>query len=564
MFKKSQRPVGTRSRGWTPLIIIVLALAGGALAQAVAPATSYQLANIASAFFLLLAAAVAFWQWMRFFPQSFLLRWSPLLVVGLGLAGVLMMYEIVGVDGELIPQLRRRSAPPVALPQQAQGSPELIAQQWTLVVDDRGYSGFLGRRRDGKLPHREFSTRWGQQPPELVWKQPIGAGSAGVAVARAVETQTDVVLDDSEQQPERWLGYTLEQREASDSQPASEWVSCYELSDGQLLWHHEEPGYHSHFLGDVGPRSTPTIDAAGRVFAQGATGKVWCLDGLSGELLWRVDLLEIAGISQEESEEHVLWGRSGSPLWVDDLVIVPLGGSPQQPAGTRSLIALDAASGETRWISGEQQISYASPVLATIAGVRQVLSVNQDSVSGTAVEDGKVLWTAPWPGKSNANASCSNPLPLPGDRVLLSKEYGGGAKLLQIELLGETWQASTIWEENRLLKTKFTNAVAVDPVAYGISNGTLECVDLENGTKLWAQGRRERFGHGHLLLVEDVLLSSTDTGEIALVALDIEGYQELGRFQAIEGKTWNPPTVLSNYVLLRNGYEMALWRLPLR
>jgi outer membrane protein assembly factor BamB len=339
-------------------------------------------------------------------------------------------------------------------------------------------------------------------------------------------------------------------------------VVCYDLADGTPLWQYEEPGRHANPMGDVGPRTTPTIDGDGRLYAQGATGKVWCFEAITGALLWKVDLLELADIDQGTFEEHVPWGRSGSPLRVEDLVVLPLGGAPQSPRGTRSLVALDAASGEVRWTSGGHQISYASPVVATIGGVRQIVAVDEDFVSGTGLEDAEELWSEPWPGKSNQGANCSNPIVFPDGRVLVSKEYGGGAKMFRVERSGDRWETEVLWEDHRVLKTKFTNAVVDGGYAYAISNGTMECVDLSDGSRQWRQGRGQRVGNGHLVLVEDALVSSTEQGGIVLVERTPAEYRERGRFSAIEGKTWNPPTVFSNYVLLRNGREMALYRLP--
>ncbi len=131
---------------------------------------------------------------------------------------------------------------------------------------------------------------------------------------------------------------------------------------------------HQNPLGGVGPRSTPTIEGD-LVYAQGATGTLWCVNWTTGETIWSVDLLKEAGWDQTASEEAISWGRAGSPLLVDGLCVVPFGGpSENEQDGAQ----LDCAAMRSRARSvgppDQDQISYASPGLLTLAGSRQIVS----------------------------------------------------------------------------------------------------------------------------------------------------------------------------------------------
>lgn len=532
-------------RPWGVWIAGALLLLTG-LAQGVAPATDRQIANIASAALLLAAlVSLAVW-WVRRWRASPWVRWTPLVAFSLAAAAAAVVWKPIGVSGEFLPQFAYRFAERAAPPAPSR---ELSADgiDWSVGAND--FPGFLGPNRDGRIAERRFATEWQQQPPKLRWRQPIGAGWSGIAVAGSAEAAAGGAGP---------FGFTLEQR------GEEEWVTCYDLSDGTLIWHHAERAKHYNPLGGLGPRSTPTLSSDGRVYAQGATGVVRCLDGRDGRLVWRVDLLEVAGIDQTTSEASVTWGRAGSPLLVDDLAVVPLGGDAQSSEGVHSLIALDAATGATRWIGGDHQISYASPVLATLAGVRQILTADEASVAGHAPEDGRVLWTHGWPGSSSGSATCSNPVPVGVDQVLLSKGYGGGALLLRLSAKSAgassaELSAEEVWKDRRVLKTKFTNVCVDGDYAYALSDGALECVHLPSGSRQWKQGRSGRFGQGQALIAGDVLVVLSEEGELALVALDPEAYRELARIQALEGKTWNPPTVVGNLFVLRNAREVAVW-----
>ena len=121
-----------------------------------------------------------------------------------------------------------------------------------------------------------------------------------------------------------------------------ELVTCYELATGTPRWFHAVPARYQTVLGGVGPRATPTI-YEGRVYALGATGVLRCLDGATGRPVWSEDLLARIGVTPQEDPDAIAWGRANSPLFVDDLVVVPLGGPVKGP--WVSLAAFDKTTG---------------------------------------------------------------------------------------------------------------------------------------------------------------------------------------------------------------------------
>ena len=244
---------------------------------------------------------------------------------------------------------------------------------------------------------------------------------------------------------------------------------------------------------------------------------------------------------------------------VGDLVVVGAGGSAARRV---TVAAFDRLTGELRWEGGQRQVSMASPALATLAGQEQVLLVNENWASGHAVGDGRVLWEVEWPGMSNADASVSQAVPVPPDRVFLSKGYGGGAALHRLEPRGDgTFGTTELWHESRSLRTKLTNVAIRDGYVYGLSEGILECVSLETGERAWKGGR---YGHGQILMVDDLLLVLTEDGDLVLVEATPERSNSvLGRIEALRGHTWNNFALSGDIALVRNGQQAAAWRLPL-
>lgn len=411
-----------------------------------------------------------------------------------------------------------------------------VAEGWQQTPND--YPRFLGSGYWAEVEDVRLDTDWKASPPELVWKQPIGAGWSAFAI----------VGD---------YAVTQEQR------GADELVVCYRLSTGDVVWTHadkarHDPGNIQGGLGGIGPRATPTIHEQ-RIYTMGATGLVNCLDAETGEALWSHDMAEF-GL------QPLLWANSGSPLVVPDsnLVIVAGGVAEQSSGGENStLLAFDRATGDLVWRTGKPVTSYASPVYTVIAGEPQIIQVEESTVGGYRASDGKPLWQFDQPGSSSGAASCSQPIPLPGDRVLVSKGYSTGARLVQITRDGENWQAELIWEKP-VLKTKLANLVIRDGYAYGLDHTLLSCVEIESGKVKWKKRRRGGLGHGQIMLVGDKIFALSETGEGVLVDCNPEKYVELASLQMLseDGVTWNNPAVSGPLLVVRNNLEAACYRLP--
>nr|WP_231845838.1 PQQ-binding-like beta-propeller repeat protein [Rhodopirellula baltica] len=478
-------------------------------------------------------------------------------------AGTLLRFE--SFSGEMVPRFSWRfgnnETPALKVTPLAESDSDELAVEVQSSTEEGSWLGFLGNGRTGVMPEREFEIPTSADEITRRWDIGIGEGWSSFAVADGIAV-------------------TLEQRDEMEC------VTAYRLSDGQLLWLVEHEANHFQALGGGGPRSTPAIIPAtelspGRVYAQGATGTVWCLQLTDGEVLWKRDLIEITGWTIEESEQAISWGRSGSPLIVDNLCVLPLGGPASASDEGRSLIALDAATGETVWRSGDQQISYASAMIMTLGGKRQIVSVNEADITGHDIESGKILWSFPWEGKSNSGANCAAAMPAGENQFLIGKGYGGGSSLIQVTRVDnatnanddtskdassetETFVAEEIWHSSRVLKTKFNHTLVRDGIAYGLSNGALQAVEIESGKRLWEQSRRDRLGQGQAVLVEDVLVVQGEEGEVVLVAADPDDYQELIRIPALQHKTWNIPTVVDNLILIRNAHQAIALELPQR
>jgi outer membrane protein assembly factor BamB len=280
----------------------------------------------------------------------------------------------------------------------------------------------------------------------------------------------------------------------------------------------------------------------------GATGILNCLNAADGSRVWSRDTLADASAQNRE------WGDSCSPLVTAAHVIVSSGG-----ANGWSLVAYDKATGEIAWHAGDAPSAYASPILATLAGIPQILIVNGNSVVAHGPADGHILWEHPW---GDGNSICANPIVIGDNQVFLSTGYGYGCLLLEIERDAEgEIKVSEVWPLNRNMKFKFTNGVHRDGFVYGLDDGVLACLELKTGKRRWKSGR---YGHGQVLLVDDLLLIQAESGEVVLVRPDPKKLAEVARYPALTEKTWNNPALSGPYLLVRNDKQAACLRLPTR
>jgi outer membrane protein assembly factor BamB len=378
------------------------------------------------------------------------------------------------------------------------------------------WPGFRGPARDGVVRGVTIETDWSASPPAEMWRRPIGPGWSSFAVAGA-------------------LIYTQEQR------GDDEVVSAYNLATGKPVWRHQDRVRFWEANGGPGPRATPTL-ANGRVYTLGATGLLNALDAATGAKIWAQNAAADTGAKLPD------WGFSGSPLVLDDLVVVATSGV---------LAAYDAATGTRRWIGPDAGPGYTSPQLATIGGVQQILLMSGSGLASVNPADGKLLWQHDWPGYPIVQPSV-----VADDGVLIAANESSGTRRLAVTRGPGGWVAQERWTSNGL-KPWFNDFVVHKGHAYGFDGTILACIDLADGTRKWKGGR---YGGGQLVLLpdQDAMLVISEQGGLALVSATADGFREIARAAAIEGKTWNHPVVAGNVLLVRNGEEMAAFRLARR
>jgi outer membrane protein assembly factor BamB len=278
------------------------------------------------------------------------------------------------------------------------------------------------------------------------------------------------------------------------------------------------------------------------LYVVGPLGDVVCLETAGGKEVWRKHLAKDFGGSRPD------WGFAESPLVDGDRLVVTPGGRQ----GT--LVALNKQTGEKLWQSKEwtDDAQYASVVVAEHGGARQYIQLTMKSVAGVAADGGKLLWKAPFPGRT---AVITTPIFHDG-HVYVTAGYGVGCAVFKINAQGGKFSARQVYQ-NKVMKNHHGGVILHDGRVYGHSdNSGWTCQDFLTGKEVWQD--KEKLGKGSMTYADGMFYlrqEDGDNGTIALIEASPQGYKEHGRFEQPDrsGKnTWPHPVVAGGKLYIRD------------
>jgi outer membrane protein assembly factor BamB len=422
-----------------------------------------------------------------------------------------LTYQKTAPNYEALEKQRARQLEPQPA-RQSPGPGYLSSKQGDL---ESSWPGFRGPTRDGHYDESAILTNWPAGGLRLLWHQPIGGGYASFAVAED-------------------KAFTIEQRREEEV------IAAYNVETGGEIWTHRWKDKFSDSYAEDGPRATPAYSDR-KIYAFGAMGELRCLEAATGKATWSRNVLV------ENKGQVPAYGMAASPLIIEEKLIVLTG-----PGHGQSVACYDKRDGKIIWSALDDPMGYASPMLVTLAGEKQLIICAETRTLGLRPKDGNVLWEYPWRVLHDQNP-IAQPVMLGTNRFLLSAGYFTGCVAVEIARTGTSFVASKLWQ-NKNLKNKFTSSVFWQGHIYGLDEDILTCLDAETGERKWKEGR---YGYGQLLLASGHLIILSGDGELALVRATPERHEELARFPAIHGKTWNHPAIANGKIFVRNSAEMA-------
>ncbi len=391
---------------------------------------------------------------------------------------------------------------------------------------------------------------------QVAWRTPVRSGFAGPAVADG----RIFLLDWMEDPQSRTLDGT-------------ERVVALDEQTGAVLWTHE---WHTSYrmlmvTYAIGPRATPTVDGD-RVYVVGATGRLWCLDVETGEVVWHRDFVE------EYNTSVPTWGVSSAPLVDGDRLITIVGGEPDA-----LVVAFDKHTGEEIWRAVEvvQEMGYAQPVIYEAGGARQLIIWHPGALVSLDPVTGDAYWEQPWDVRSGLTVAT----PVRTANYLLVSQFFHGSLMMRLDT--DRPDATMLWKgsgrselpnETDGLHALITTSIILGDYIYGVdSYGELRGLDARTGERVWmsdAMTTQNRWGAAFMVRHDDRFFVNNEEGDLIIAQFTPEGYVELDRTTLIEPTSaaghratgprtrwnrivnWSHPAYANRHVIHRNDQEI--------
>ncbi len=336
-----------------------------------------------------------------------------------------------------------------------------------------------------------------------------------------------------------------------DNQADKETAHAADAASGKVLWSVPLDDTFKDNQYDPGPRSTPLVDGD-RVYVQSCRGEFRCLDILDGRTVWRVNFVQdFAAVFIGEkgtaagASRH---GYTGSAFIDGDNLLAAVGGREGA-----SVVCFDKRDGRVRWKSQSDPAGYSGPIVASPAGIKQVIAHTVEGTIGLRYENGELLWRVPM--KTSFGRHAATPLVF-GDLVLVGSHQAGTIGL-KISRQGDTCKASTAWREKRIA-INFSSPVLVNGYLYGLGPaGEMFCADAVTGKEKWSVeiSRGGNNAQAQFVVLGNNILALTDSGELILVAAEPKKARIVSRLQ-VAASTWCNPAYADGRLYLRDKDEL--------
>lgn len=390
---------------------------------------------------------------------------------------------------------------------------------------DQAWPQWRGPARAGVAPDFPARTTWPAAVGGPAWKVTVGLGHSSPVVS---EDRVYLFVREGEE----------------------EVLQAFELATGRPLWRQAYPAPYrvnpAAFSHGPGPKATPTF-AGGRVHTLGISGILSAHDAASGRVLWRKEF------GNEFRSTSPIYGAAQSPVVDRGRVIVHVGGD-----GNGALTAFDAGTGAVVWSWKGDGPGYGSPVVADIAGTRQVVTLTEKMLVGVAADSGRLLWSVPFTTEYTQNAVT----PVVNGNVVISSGLEHPVKALRVVAShGGGWSTETVWE-NPDVSLYMSSPVLVGGRLYGLSHrrkGQLFCLDAATGRTIWLSEGRQG-DNASLVAAGGAMLALTTEGELIVFEAGGDTFKALRRYTVADTPTWAHLALVEDGVLVKDERSLAYLR----
>ena len=391
----------------------------------------------------------------------------------------------------------------------------VVASAAALLAQDGrlDYPQWRGVQRDGSASAFSTPKVW---PPQLRrrWKVEVGEGySTPIVVGTTI--------------------YVFTRRDDNEV------LSALDANSGVERWRSSHPAPYTPgkpaAAHGAGPKATPLFHN-GRLFTLGISGIVTAFDAATGKRLWQT----------APPAEPPYYGAASSPVGDGNIVMV-------NPGDYGPLTAFDTATGAVKWTAGKGGF-FASPIVTTLDGVRQVVAVTQGAVIGASLPDGAVLWEVPWGGGNGG------PTPVMAGDIVIVGGSDRGTVAFRPTKRGGTWTTQTVWE-TKDVSMYLSAPVVIDEALFGFStrnSGQFFAIDIRSGKTLWLGPAREATNTA-VAKSGRLLFFLKDDAQLIVAAGSRAGFEPAQRYTVADAATWADPVLSGNRLFVKDVSSLTLW-----
>lgn len=379
---------------------------------------------------------------------------------------------------------------------------------------------FLGANRNGISAEENLIDEFPADGPKIAWRVAGGVGMSGLAIADgAVYTMTQNSQDQF-----------LVKRDATT---------------GEQIWRAIAGIRYRNEMGN-GPRATPAV-AGERVFVYTGEGILGAFSVSDGKPIWKKNAVtELDGKIAD-------YGMASSPIVIGEQVIVTVGA----PNATVASFAVE--DGKLNWTAGSDRCGYSSSALLDVNGEQQLVTYTGNSAIGIDPNSGELLWRYAY--ETDYDCNTATPISVDG-KVFISSGENHGCVLLNITKEGNAYDVAEVWSSQgreSVMRNEWQTSILINGHLYGFDNvgsaGAVThftCVDAMTGERQWQE---IRFGKGNAIAADGKFFMTTMEGDVVIVKVDENGFQELARAD-VDCKTRQAPALSNGMLYLRDDRDI--------
>jgi outer membrane protein assembly factor BamB len=207
--------------------------------------------------------------------------------------------------------------------------------------------------------------------------------------------------------------------------------------------------------------------------------RIYCFFGVSGVYAFDMDGNEIWHKSVGTNFDERRWGTASSLVLCKDLVIVTAASE------SNSIVALRKSNGDEAWKPFESKQldgTWSTPIVIDLADGRQELVFSiPGEVWAFDPATGKQNWTCKG---AESNSVCGSAI-ANGEVVYAIGGREGGGMAIRAGGSGDVTETHVVWSGNQ--RARIGTPIYHDGLIYWIADGMANCIDAENGEKVYQQ-----------------------------------------------------------------------------